>query len=74
MSGRKPRVAEANNAVEEEMENYSDEEDIEENDDDEPTDEIDTSSRLRQPLSYNRSLMDLYRASPVMIFLTGQSS
>lgn len=63
MSGRKTRVAEANNAVEDELENYSDEEDIEENDDDEMNDEIDTSSRLRQPLSYNRSLMDLYRTS-----------
>ena len=56
-------MAEANNAVEDELENYSDEEDIEENDDDEMNDEIDTSSRLRQPLSYNRSLMDLYRTS-----------
>jgi hypothetical protein len=63
MSGRKTRVAEANNAVENELENYSDEENIEENDDDEMSDELDTSSRLRQPLSYNRSLMDLYRTS-----------
>jgi len=62
MSGLTSRVAQANNAVEEELENYSDEEDVEENDDDETSGELDTSSRLRQPLSYNRSLMDLYRA------------
>ena len=62
MSGRKTQVGEANVVVEEEQQNYSDEEDIDDNDDDnESSDEIDTSSRLKQPLSYNRSLMDLYR-------------
>ena len=58
MSLRNPRVAAANAAVEEEI-NYSDEEDFEQ--EDEPTDEIDTSSRLIQPQSYNRSLFELYR-------------
>lgn len=57
------RVAEANAAVEELVDTYSDEEDMELDDDDENLEEIDTSSRLNQPLSYNRSLMELYRAS-----------
>ena len=56
------RVAEANAAVEDEVDTYSDEEG-EELDDDENLEEVDTSSRLNQPLSYNRSLMELYRTS-----------
>ena len=55
------RIAEANAAVEDEVVSYSDEEDAEV-DDNENLDELDTSSRLNQPLSYNRSLMELYRA------------
>jgi len=56
----KSRVAQANEAVEEELDTYSDEEDPQLSEDDN-VDEIDTSTRLRQPLSYNRSLMELYR-------------
>jgi len=56
------RIAEANAAIEDQVDSYSDEED-EDLDDDENLDEIDTSSRLNQPLSYSRSLMELYRAS-----------
>lgn len=55
------RVAEVNAAIEDEVVSYSDEEDAEV-DDIENLDEVDTSSRLNQPLSYNRSLMELYRA------------
>jgi TATA-binding protein-associated factor Taf7 len=57
------RVAAANAAVEEEVVNYSDEEDEEEEEDDQ-SDELDTSVRLVQPQSYNRSLFELYRWSP----------
>jgi hypothetical protein len=59
MSARKTRVAKANAAVEEELEGFSEED--EEVEEDESDDEFDSSSRLRQPLSYNRSLMELYR-------------
>lgn len=52
------RVAQANAAVEEELE-YSDE--VDEDGEDDLDGEMDTSSRLRQPLSYNRSLLELYR-------------
>ena len=55
-------IAEANALVEDEVVTYSDEEDAE-LDDDENLEELDTSSRLNQPLSYNRSLMELYRTS-----------
>jgi hypothetical protein len=61
------RIAEANAAVEDEVDTYSDDED-EELDDDENLEEVDTSSRLNQPLSYNRSLMELYR-TPLFIRL-----
>ena len=57
---RNSRVAQANAAVEAELEEYSDEVDAEEVED-EPADEVDTSTRLIQPISYNRSLLDLYR-------------
>jgi hypothetical protein len=53
------RVAQANAAVEE-YEEYSDEVD-EEEDDVDPGDEVDTSGRLRQPISYNRTLLELHR-------------
>jgi len=56
-------VAQANAAVEAEVEYYSDEVDEVEVDE-EVGDELDTSSRLIQPQSYNRSLLDLYRNLP----------
>ena len=56
------RIAEASAAIEDEIDTYSDEED-DRIDDDENLEEIDTSTRLNQPLSYNRSLMELYRIS-----------
>jgi len=61
MSNRHSRVAQANAAVEEELQ-YSDEleEDGDETDD-EDTGQIDTKTRLVQPVSYNRSLLELYR-------------
>jgi len=61
---RVSRVAQANAAVEDELDNYSDEVDDEE-DDNSDGDEIDTTSRLMQPSSYNRSLMELYRSDPL---------
>jgi hypothetical protein len=54
------RVAQANAAVEDELDTYSDEVD-EEDVDDTNGEELDTTGRLGQPLSYNRSLMELYR-------------
>ena len=54
---RRGRIAQANAAVEYELEGYSDEDDQEF----ENNDELDTSSRLKQPVSYNRSLVELYR-------------
>ena len=62
MPRRDSRVAKANAAVEEELEDYSDGVDDEEFED-ETTDDLDTSARLIQPLSYNRSLWELYRNS-----------
>lgn len=64
---RLSRVAEVNAAVEEELE-YSDEADEEEQD--ELDGEMETSSRLRQPLSYNRSLLELYRIAVSYTSLT----
>lgn len=61
---RDSRVAQANAAVEEEL-NYSDEEDEGEDDDSINGEDLDTSGRLMQPLSYNRSLIELYRIFPV---------
>lgn len=60
MSTRRTRVAKVNAAVEEDLDGFSDDAD-EDAEDDESNDEFDTSSRLRQPLSYNRSLIELYR-------------
>jgi len=56
------RIAEANAAIEDEVDTFSDEEDGQV-EDDENLEDLDTSSRLNQPLSYNRSLMELYRIS-----------
>ena len=61
------RIAQANAAVEEEMD-YSDE--VDEDEEDNLDGEMDTSSRLRQPLSYNRSLLDLYRMPVLTVVLT----
>ena len=58
-----PRVAQANAAIEDELDSYSDEID-DEGDDDSNGDEVDTTSRLMQPASYNRSLIELYRSQP----------
>jgi len=60
------RVAQSNAAVEEydysdELEEEEDEED-EEEEEEEASAELDTSGRLIQPASYNRSLIDLYSA------------
>lgn len=63
------RVAQANAAVEEEMD-YSDEVDEDEEGDD-LDGEMDTSSRLRQPLSYNRSLLELYRTILTEVVVNG---
>jgi hypothetical protein len=63
MSTTHSRVAQANAAIEEELQ-YSDE--LEEDDDDtddEDTGQLDTKGRLVQPVSYNRSLLELYRIS-----------
>jgi hypothetical protein len=60
------RVAEANAAIEDQIDSYSDEEDEEL--DDETLQEVDTSSRLNQPLSYNRSLIELYGPSLFIYF------
>jgi len=56
---RRSRVAEANAHVEEEFDEFSDEED--EEIEQEETDDLDLSTRLNQPVSYNRSLFELYR-------------
>jgi hypothetical protein len=61
------RIAQANAAVEEEMD-YSDE--VDEDEEDNLDGEMDTSSRLRQPLSYNRSLLELYRMPVLRVVLT----
>ena len=58
MSGQKSRVTFVNLAVENRLD-YSDEEEETE----EETEGVDTSSRLIQPVSYNRSLQELYRIS-----------
>jgi hypothetical protein len=55
------RVAQANAAVEDELGTYSDEVDEEDVNDEINGEELDTTGRLGQPLSYNRSLMELYR-------------
>ena len=61
------RVAQANAAVEEELD-YSDE--VDEAEEEDLYGEMDTSSRLRQPLSYNRSLLELYRNTLTSFWLT----
>lgn len=69
MSTRNSRIAAANAAIEEELD-YSDElEEDGDDTDDEEADQIDTKGRLVQPVSYNRSLLELYRTI-VVIFLT----
>jgi hypothetical protein len=60
MSKRISRAAEAHvPAAEDEEFDYSDEED--EEGEEEQDGELDTSGRLMQPQSYNRSLFELYR-------------
>jgi len=61
------RVAQANAAVEEEMD-YSDE--VDEDEEDYLDGEMDTSSRLRQPVSHHRSLLELYGISVLRTLLT----
>ena len=61
------RVAQANAAVEEEMD-YSDE--VDEEEEDYLDGEMDTSSRLRQPVSHHRSLLELYGISVLRTLLT----
>jgi hypothetical protein len=58
MSTVRNRVAAANAAVERDLEEYSDNEDEAENGN---IGELDTSVRLNQPQSHNRSLLELYR-------------
>jgi hypothetical protein len=61
MTTRHSRVAQANAAIEEELQ-YSDELEEEDDDtDDEDTDQLETKERLVQPVSFNRSLLELYR-------------
>jgi hypothetical protein len=68
MSTRHSKIAAANAAIEEELE-YSDElEEDADDTDEEETDQIDTKGRLVQPVSYNRSLLELYRII-LVIFL-----
>ena len=62
MAASNGRVAAANAVVEEEIEGYSDEVE-EEAEDDETAGELDITARLNQPLSYNRSLLELYGIS-----------
>ena len=61
MSGIKSRVAAANAAVEQDLDEYSDE--LDEAEDGDNT-ELDISGRLNQPQSHNRSLLELYRGLP----------
>lgn len=65
-------VAQANAAVEAEVEYYSDEVDEAEVDE-EIGEELDTSSRLIHPQSYNRSLLDLYRDLPFRAILRNRT-
>jgi hypothetical protein len=65
------RVALRNAAVEEDE--FSSEVDADEEEEEEEDDELDTSTRLLQPVSYNRSLLDLYSMS-CTIPLTGRTS
>jgi hypothetical protein len=60
ISGLRARVAAANAAVEAEMQGHSDEMEEEEVVDGD-SGELDTSRRLNQPQSHNRSLFELYR-------------
>ena len=53
------RVAQANAVVEEQFEDFSDE--MEEVSELDPGEEMDTSQRVSQPKSYNRSLKELFR-------------
>lgn len=68
------RIQQANAAVEDGVDEYSDELD-EELEDDNGGDDVDFGSRLPIPVSYNRTLAELYRRIPSGSFgLTSQSS
>jgi len=52
-------IAEQSQRIEDEVEDDYEDEELDD-DDDESTEELDTSSRLNQPHSYNRTLRELY--------------
>jgi hypothetical protein len=64
------RIQQANAAVEEDIQNLSDELD-EEVDDDDAGDDMDFGGRLPVPVSYNRTLLELYsNIPPILLSLT----